>query len=78
MDPIITTLVLENTPTLQTIPMATVRMAAPQQGLEPLPDQQQAYQVEQQARARARQIDVEQWAAQHHDELTGEQAALYT
>jgi hypothetical protein len=54
MDPIITTLVLENTPALQTILMATVRMAAPQQGFEPLPDQQQAYQVEQQARARAR------------------------
>jgi hypothetical protein len=44
--------------------------------MEPLPDQQQAYQDEQQARAPARQINAKQWAAQHHDELAGEQAAV--
>jgi hypothetical protein len=40
--------------------------------MEPLLDQQQAYQEEQQAWAHAWQINVEQWAVQHHDELTGE------
>jgi hypothetical protein len=44
--------------------------------MEPLPGQQQAYQEEQQVRARARQIDVKRWAAQHHDELIGKQASL--
>jgi hypothetical protein len=71
-DPIITTLASENTLDLQTIPMATVLMVAPQPGMEPLLDQQQAYQEEQQAWAHAWQINVEQWAVQHHDKLTGE------
>jgi hypothetical protein len=52
-DPIIATLVPESTPTLQTIPMVTVWMAAPKLGMKPLPDQQQAYQEEQQAGAHA-------------------------
>jgi hypothetical protein len=75
-EPIITTPALENTPDLQTIPMATVLMAVPPPGMEPLLDQQQAYQEEQQAWAHAWQIDVERWAVQHHDELTGEWAVL--
>jgi hypothetical protein len=33
--------------------MVTVRMAAPKLGMKPLPDQQQAYQEEQQAGAHA-------------------------
>jgi hypothetical protein len=43
--------------------------------MELLPDQQQAYQEEQQERAHARQIDVEQRVAPRHDELASEQAA---
>jgi hypothetical protein len=49
MDPIIAALVPESTPTLQTIPTVTVQTAEPQPGMEHLPDQQQAYQEEQQA-----------------------------
>jgi hypothetical protein len=75
-DPIITTPAPENTPALQTITTVMVRTAVPQPGVERPPNQQQANQEEQQARARARQIDVEQWATQCHDELTDEQAAL--
>jgi hypothetical protein len=59
---------MKNTLALQTIPTVTVQMAVPQSGMELLPDQQQAYQVEQQARACTRQNNTEQWAAQHHDE----------
>jgi hypothetical protein len=75
-DLIITTLVPESTPALQTILTVTVRMTAPQPGMEPLSNQQQAYQEEQQARAHARQINVKRGATQHHDELTDKQAAL--
>jgi hypothetical protein len=71
-DPIITTPAPENTPILETILMTTVLMELPQPGMEPLPDQQQAYQEEQQVRAHAWQINAERWAVQHHDELTGE------
>jgi hypothetical protein len=42
MDPTIAVLVPESTLTHQTIPMVMVRMVAPQPGMEPLPDQQQA------------------------------------
>jgi hypothetical protein len=48
-DPIIDAQVPEGTPVVQTIPIVTVRMAAPQPGMELLPDQQQAYQEEQPA-----------------------------
>jgi hypothetical protein len=75
-DPIITTPAPENTPILETILMTTVLMELPQPGMEPLPDQQQAYQEEQQVRAHAWQINAEWWAVQHHDELTGERPAL--
>jgi hypothetical protein len=75
-DPTIAALVPESTLVLQTSLTVTVRMTAPQPGMESLLDQQQAYQEEQQARAHARQINAKQWAAQHHDELAGEQAAL--
>jgi hypothetical protein len=46
--------------------------------MELLPDQQQPYQKEQQARARARQVDAERWATESHNELAGEQAILGT
>jgi hypothetical protein len=39
IDPIITTPASENTPVLQTIPVATVLMVVPQLGMEPLLDQ---------------------------------------
>jgi hypothetical protein len=45
-DPFIAAPVPESTPALQTIPMVTVHTAAPQPGMEPLPDKQQAYQEE--------------------------------
>jgi hypothetical protein len=41
--PIATTLALEDTLTLPTIPTITLQTASPQPGLELLPDQQQAY-----------------------------------
>jgi hypothetical protein len=47
--PIIATPVPESTPALQTTPTVVVQTAAPQPGMELLPDQQQAYQEEQQA-----------------------------
>jgi hypothetical protein len=48
-DPIIDAHVPEGTPIVQTIPTVTVRTTVPQSGMELLPDQQQAYQEEQQA-----------------------------
>jgi hypothetical protein len=42
--------------------------------MELLPDQQQAYQEEQQVRVHAWQIDAEPQATQRQDELTGERA----
>jgi hypothetical protein len=48
-DPIIDTLDTENTLVLQTIPTFMIRTAAHQLGMEVAQDQQQAYQVEQQA-----------------------------
>jgi hypothetical protein len=53
-DPIITPPAPDNSLVLQTILMATTLTVTPQPGMEPLPDQQQAYQEEQQARACAR------------------------
>jgi hypothetical protein len=50
--------------------------AAPQPGTELLPIQQQSYPEEEQARVHTRQIDTKLWAAQHHDELAGDQEAL--
>jgi hypothetical protein len=44
MDPIIATPVPKSTLALQTILTVIGLMAAPQTGMEPLPDQQQAYQ----------------------------------
>jgi hypothetical protein len=41
-----------------------------------LPDYYQAYQEEQQVQICAWQVNTELWAAQHHDELTSEQATL--
>jgi hypothetical protein len=52
--PITVTPAPENTPALQTIPTITGRMAVPQPGMEFLPNQQQAYQEEQQVQAHAR------------------------
>jgi hypothetical protein len=77
-DPITATPAPENTPALQTILTVTVRTMVPQLGMELLPDQQQAYQEEQQAQACAWQIDAERWAAQLHDKLAIEQVALDT
>jgi hypothetical protein len=54
-----------------------VRTTAPQLGMELRPDQQQAYQEEQQAWIHSQQINIKLWAAQCQDELTGERAALY-
>jgi hypothetical protein len=56
--------------------MVTVWTTAPQPqlGMELLPDQQQAYQEEQQVRVHVWQIDVEPQATQRQDELTGERA----
>jgi hypothetical protein len=48
-DPIAATPAPENTPALQTILMVTVQTVVPQLGMEFLPNQQQAYQEEQQA-----------------------------
>jgi hypothetical protein len=56
--PITTTLVLENAPTLQTMPTVTVPTAAPQSGMELLPVQQQAYQEEEQAWIHTQWIDA--------------------
>jgi hypothetical protein len=47
-DPITTTPVPEDTLSLQTIPMVTVRTVAPLLGMDLLPIQQQAYLEEQQ------------------------------
>jgi hypothetical protein len=75
--PITTTTLPENTPTLLTIPMVMIRTTtSPQLGIGLLPKQQQAYQEEQQVWIRAQQIDAEQRAAQRHDELASERAAL--
>jgi hypothetical protein len=62
--------------TLQTIPTVTVQTVAPQPGMMLLLDQQWAYQEELQVWIYARHIDAELRAAQHQDELPGEQAAL--
>jgi hypothetical protein len=77
-DPITATPAPENTPSLQTILTVTVWTMVPQLGMELLPDQQQAYQEEQHVRAYAWQINAERWAAQLHDKLAIEQAALDT
>jgi hypothetical protein len=75
--PITTTLAPESTPVLLTIPTVMVQTAAPQPDMELLPNQQQAYQEEEeQAWIHARQVDAELPAAQCHDELTSEQAAI--
>jgi hypothetical protein len=52
-DPITTRAASENTPALQTILTVMMRTAVPQPRMEFLSNQQQAYQEEQQARARA-------------------------
>jgi hypothetical protein len=52
-DPITITPAPENTPSLQTIPTVTVRTVVPQSRMELFPDQQQAYEEEQQAQAHA-------------------------
>jgi hypothetical protein len=49
MDPIIAMPAIENTTTLQTISIVSVQTTIPQPRMELLPDQQQAYQEEQQA-----------------------------
>jgi hypothetical protein len=67
-DPVIDTPVPENTPALQTIPTIMVLMTTSQPEMELIPDQQQAYQEEQQARARTRQVDGKLWVAQCHNE----------
>jgi hypothetical protein len=69
MDPIITTPISESTLVLQTILTVMLQTTAPQPGMELLPDQQQAYQEEQQACSFSRQIDAKRVAAQRHDEL---------
>jgi hypothetical protein len=74
--PITTTLAPESTPVLLTIPTVTVQTAAPQPDMELLPNQQQAYQEEEQAWIHARQVDAELPAAQCHGELTSEQATI--
>jgi uncharacterized protein YecT (DUF1311 family) len=53
-----------------------VQTAAPEPGMELLPDQQQAYQEEQQAWIHARQIDIKLRATQCENELVGEWVAL--
>jgi hypothetical protein len=75
-DPITAMPVSENTLSLQTIPTVMVWITVPEPRMEFHPDQQQAYQEKQQARAHAEQIDTELWATQHHDELAGKQATL--
>jgi hypothetical protein len=70
------TLPIITTQALLTIPTVKVQKATPQPGMEVLPDQQQAYQEEQQAQLHAQQIDAELQAAQCHDELTGKSAFL--
>jgi hypothetical protein len=74
--PITTTLVLDSTLALLTVPTVMMWAAVPQLGMELLPDQQQAYQEEQRAQFHPRLVDTELWATQCHDELTGEKAAL--
>jgi hypothetical protein len=74
--PIATTPSPEDTPTLLTIPMASLWTAAPQPGTGLLPEQQQAYHDEQQARACTQQVDVECRTAQHQGELVGKWAAI--
>jgi hypothetical protein len=54
MDPIVAAPIPESTPALQTTATITVWMMAPHPRMEPLLDQQQAYQEEQQARSHAR------------------------
>jgi hypothetical protein len=66
----------ENTPALSTILTVLLWTAAPQPRTRLLPKQQQAYQEEQQARIRARQINAERRAAQWQDELAGERASI--
>jgi hypothetical protein len=73
---ITTTPVLETTSAFQTILTVTVWIVAPQPGMELLPMQQQTNQEEQQAQVHAQQIKAELRVAQHHGELTDEQAAL--
>jgi hypothetical protein len=70
------TLPIITTQALLTIPTVKVQKATPQPGMEVLPDQQQAYQEEQQAQLHAQQIDAELQAAQCHDELIGKSAFL--
>jgi hypothetical protein len=67
-DPIIDEEVPEGTLTIETIPTVMVWMAAPQPSMELLPDQQQAYQEQQQVQAHARQIDAKRWATKYHNE----------
>jgi hypothetical protein len=62
--PISTTPPPESTLALLTIPTVQLHTAAPQLGIVFLFEQQQAYQEEQQAQARAQPMDAEHRAAQ--------------
>jgi hypothetical protein len=57
--PTIDAQILEGTPAVQTIPVVMVWMAVPRPGMELLPDQQQAYKEEKQARGRTQKINTE-------------------
>jgi hypothetical protein len=74
--PITATPAPENTTALQTILTIMMWTLAKQPGMELLPIQQQAYSEKQVAWIYARQIDTELRAAQHQDELIGDQATL--
>jgi hypothetical protein len=59
-----------------TIPTVPLWTTTPQPDIGLLPEQQQAYQEEQQAQVHDRQVDAERRAVQWRGELTGERAAI--
>jgi hypothetical protein len=74
--PITTTPPSEGTPAPLTIPTVSLRTTVSQPNTGLLPEQQQAYEEEQQARACARQADAERRAKQRQGELTDERTAI--
>jgi hypothetical protein len=74
--PIVGTPLPEDTPALLTILIVPLRTTSPQPGTRLLLEQQQAYQEEQQERARVWQDDTECRTAQWQGELVGERTTI--